>query len=192
MANLPSSLSLSASSFGNIPAMSAPQSPSPVGGAAGGGVGGQAAKEKKMLGAEQLVLDLCDPDLRENALLDLSKVPLSLSLRPRNRHLLFGRKNPFPISEKIFGSSELPKEEQRSNRTNRSQFSQNIFFWYGDLVIPAFKLIYTLVVFGYYLEGLSVITERYFAWGNLEGLWPWVACSLFSRLFKIILVLSGC
>ncbi|XP_078162695.1 cell differentiation, Rcd1-like protein isoform X2 [Carex rostrata] len=73
MANLPSSLSLSASSFGNIPAMSAPQSPSPVGGAAGGGVGGQAAKEKKMLGAEQLVLDLCDPDLRENALLDLSK-----------------------------------------------------------------------------------------------------------------------
>lgn len=80
MANLPSSLSLSASSFGNIPAMSAPQSPSPVGGAAGGGVGGQAAKEKKMLGAEQLVLDLCDPDLRENALLDLSKVPLSLSL----------------------------------------------------------------------------------------------------------------
>ncbi|KAJ4800057.1 Cell differentiation protein RCD1 like [Rhynchospora pubera] len=73
MANLPSSLSLSASSFGNIPAISAPQSPSPAGGAAGGGVGGQVGKEKKMAGAEQLVLDLCDPDLRENALLDLSK-----------------------------------------------------------------------------------------------------------------------
>jgi hypothetical protein len=82
MANLPSSLSLSASSFGNIPAMSAPQSPSPAGVASGGGVGGQVTKEKKMAGAEQLVLDLCDPDLRENALLDLSKVSLSLSLSP--------------------------------------------------------------------------------------------------------------
>jgi CCR4-NOT transcription complex subunit 9 len=82
MANLPSSLSLTASSFGNIPAMLAPQSPSPAGVTTGGSVGGQATKEKKMAGAELLVLDLCDPDLRENALLDLSKVFLYLPAPP--------------------------------------------------------------------------------------------------------------
>jgi hypothetical protein len=39
-----------------------------------------------MVSAEQLVLDLCDPELRENALLDLSKVallPPSLPTLPR-------------------------------------------------------------------------------------------------------------
>jgi hypothetical protein len=40
-----------------------------------------------MVSAEQLVLDLCDPELRENALLDLSKVallpPPTLQLSPQ-------------------------------------------------------------------------------------------------------------
>lgn len=111
MANLPSSLSLSASSFGNIPAMSAPQSPSPAGGAAGGGVGGQGTKEKKMAGAEQLVLDLCDPELRENALLDLSKVIASLS--PRYHHLLFDGKSPFRVSGKTYGLLVVPLRKKR-------------------------------------------------------------------------------
>ncbi|KAJ3670010.1 hypothetical protein LUZ60_010334 [Juncus effusus] len=70
MANLPTTLSLNAPTF--AASMAAPPSPSPSAAAAGGGGGGP-TKEKKMAGAEQLVLDLCDPDLRENALLDLSK-----------------------------------------------------------------------------------------------------------------------
>ncbi|GMN51640.1 hypothetical protein TIFTF001_020800 [Ficus carica] len=36
--------------------------------------GSQANKERKMASSEQLVLDLSNPDLRENALLELSKV----------------------------------------------------------------------------------------------------------------------
>ncbi|EXB63286.1 hypothetical protein L484_012476 [Morus notabilis] len=36
--------------------------------------GTQANMERKMASAEQLVLDLSNPDLRENALLELSKV----------------------------------------------------------------------------------------------------------------------
>uniref|UniRef100_A0ACD5UFG1 Uncharacterized protein n=1 Tax=Avena sativa TaxID=4498 RepID=A0ACD5UFG1_AVESA len=50
-------------------------SPSPIGGGAGAG-GAAAAQEpndRKMASAEQLVLDLCDRELRENALLELSK-----------------------------------------------------------------------------------------------------------------------
>lgn len=35
---------------------------------------GAASQDMKMASAEQLVLDLCDPELRENALLELSKV----------------------------------------------------------------------------------------------------------------------
>ncbi|WOL05076.1 hypothetical protein Cni_G13799 [Canna indica] len=66
MANLPPSLSISSASFGGGPAP-----PSPVAAAAGGA--GQPGKDRKMASAEQLVLDLCDPELRENALLDLSK-----------------------------------------------------------------------------------------------------------------------
>ncbi|KAJ0980746.1 hypothetical protein J5N97_009001 [Dioscorea zingiberensis] len=61
MANLPQGLSLN-SPFGSPP----PSSPA-------GGAAGQVNKERKMASAEQLVLDLCDPELRENALLDLSK-----------------------------------------------------------------------------------------------------------------------
>lgn len=65
MANLPSTLSVS-SSFGG----STPSSPAA---AVSGGATTQATKDRKIASAEQLVLDLCDPELRENALLDLSK-----------------------------------------------------------------------------------------------------------------------
>ncbi|KAL6843712.1 hypothetical protein ACP4OV_026283 [Aristida adscensionis] len=50
-----------------------PPSPSPMAGGSGGPDMGQAAKDKRMASAEQLVLDLCDQQLRENALLELSK-----------------------------------------------------------------------------------------------------------------------
>uniref|UniRef100_A0A0D9W9D3 Cell differentiation protein rcd1 n=1 Tax=Leersia perrieri TaxID=77586 RepID=A0A0D9W9D3_9ORYZ len=67
MANLqPSSLTIPPSFAG-----ASPPSPSPIGG--GGGGVGQPAKDRKIASAEQLVLDLCDPELRENALLELSK-----------------------------------------------------------------------------------------------------------------------
>ncbi|KAJ6815523.1 putative cell differentiation protein RCD1-like protein [Iris pallida] len=58
MANLPPSLSVNLN-----PPFGGPSPPSPS----------SAGKERRMASAEQLVLDLCDPDLRENALLDLSK-----------------------------------------------------------------------------------------------------------------------
>jgi hypothetical protein len=47
-------------------------SPSPI----GGGVGGAAMTQggNDLASVEQLVLDLCDPLLRENALVELSKV----------------------------------------------------------------------------------------------------------------------
>ncbi|XP_039127818.1 CCR4-NOT transcription complex subunit 9-like isoform X2 [Dioscorea cayenensis subsp. rotundata] len=61
MANLPQGLSLN-TPFGSPP----PSSPIAAGTP-------QPGKERKMASAEQLVLDLCDPELRENALLDLSK-----------------------------------------------------------------------------------------------------------------------
>ena len=69
MANLQPSLSIPPSFAG-----ASPPSPSPIGGGGVGGGGGQPAKDMKMASAEQLVLDLCDPELRENALLELSKV----------------------------------------------------------------------------------------------------------------------
>ncbi|KAG1368417.1 CCR4-NOT transcription complex subunit 9 [Cocos nucifera] len=65
MANLAPTLSIS-SSFGG----STPSSPAA---AVSGGATTQATKDRKIASAEQLVLDLCDPELRENALLDLSK-----------------------------------------------------------------------------------------------------------------------
>ncbi len=61
MANLPQSLSINAP-FGG-PNASAPN-----------GAGAPASKDRKMASAEHLVLDLSNPDLRENALLELSKV----------------------------------------------------------------------------------------------------------------------
>lgn len=61
MANLPQSLSMNVP-FGN-PSMYAPNM-----------AGSQANKDRKIATAEQLVLDLSNPDLRENALLELSKV----------------------------------------------------------------------------------------------------------------------
>nr|ACF81806.1 unknown [Zea mays] len=60
----------------NIPhsfAGASPPSPSPMAGSSSGPAPGQAAKDKKMASAEQLVLELCDPELRENALLELSE-----------------------------------------------------------------------------------------------------------------------
>lgn len=63
MINLPQSLSMNAS-FGG-PSASNP--------AAAGAPGN---KDRKMVSAEHLVLDLSNPDLRENALLELSKVIL--------------------------------------------------------------------------------------------------------------------
>ncbi|PKA57008.1 hypothetical protein AXF42_Ash002312 [Apostasia shenzhenica] len=67
MANLPPSLSINSPPFGG------PAPPSPAAAAAVAAVAAQATKDRKMASAEQLVLDLCDPELRENALLDLSK-----------------------------------------------------------------------------------------------------------------------
>lgn len=61
MANLPQSLSVNAP-FGG------PSTSAPVAGA-------PASKDRKMASAEHLVLDLSNPELRENALLELSKVP---------------------------------------------------------------------------------------------------------------------
>uniref|UniRef100_A0A8R7TLS5 Cell differentiation protein RCD1-like protein n=1 Tax=Triticum urartu TaxID=4572 RepID=A0A8R7TLS5_TRIUA len=46
-----------------------PPSPSSI----GGGAASAAQEPRKMASAEQLVLDLCDRELRENALLELSK-----------------------------------------------------------------------------------------------------------------------
>ncbi|CAL5014920.1 unnamed protein product [Urochloa humidicola] len=68
MANLQPSLTIPPSFAG-----ASPPSPSPVAGSSSGPALGQAAKDKKMASAEQLVLELCDPELRENALLELSK-----------------------------------------------------------------------------------------------------------------------
>ncbi|CAA2956126.1 cell differentiation RCD1 homolog [Olea europaea subsp. europaea] len=64
MANLPQSLNMKAAPF-------------EAGSSASSALGGPQAvagnKDRKMQSAEQLVLDLCNPDLRENALLELSK-----------------------------------------------------------------------------------------------------------------------
>ncbi|RRT81449.1 hypothetical protein B296_00000575 [Ensete ventricosum] len=56
------------------PAFSGGAAPPPLSSAAGGG---QPVRDRKIASAEQLVLDLCDPDLRENALGELSKVSRS-------------------------------------------------------------------------------------------------------------------
>ncbi|GKV22210.1 hypothetical protein SLEP1_g32094 [Rubroshorea leprosula] len=65
MANLPQSLSM------NVPfGGPGPSNPASLGGAAN--------KDRKMASAEHLVLDLSNPDLRENALLELSKVILPI------------------------------------------------------------------------------------------------------------------
>lgn len=64
MSNLPQSLSMNAAfGGGGVP-------PSPNSSAQGSA----ANKDRKMASAEQLVLELSNPDLRENALLELSKV----------------------------------------------------------------------------------------------------------------------
>nr|GMD51325.1 cell differentiation protein RCD1 homolog [Ipomoea batatas]GME16832.1 cell differentiation protein RCD1 homolog [Ipomoea batatas] len=64
MANLPQGLSINAAAFGGGPASASSSSAA---------VGPQPNKDRKMQSAEQLVLDLSNPDLRENALLELSK-----------------------------------------------------------------------------------------------------------------------
>ncbi|KAG5002012.1 hypothetical protein JHK87_023084 [Glycine soja] len=67
MSNLPQSLSMGAAFGGG----GAPPQPSSVG---GGAQGSGAGKDRKMASAEQLVLELSNPELRENALLELSKL----------------------------------------------------------------------------------------------------------------------
>ncbi|KAE8796638.1 cell differentiation protein RCD1 [Hordeum vulgare] len=67
MANLPPSLA-AGPSFG---APSPPPLPPSSGSSAAPPPAG--GRDRKMVSAEQLVLDLCDPELRENALLELSK-----------------------------------------------------------------------------------------------------------------------
>ncbi|RWW35320.1 hypothetical protein BHE74_00059759 [Ensete ventricosum] len=64
MANLLPSLSVSGAFLGGGPA-----SPSPVAPAAAG----LPSLDRTMASVGQLVLDLCDPELRENAIFDLSK-----------------------------------------------------------------------------------------------------------------------
>ncbi|CAN1339926.1 hypothetical protein LINPERPRIM_LOCUS38676 [Linum perenne] len=61
MANLPNSLNMNAP-FGG------PGGPNPT------AAGTSAGKERKLASAEHLVLELSNPELRENALLELSKV----------------------------------------------------------------------------------------------------------------------
>ncbi|KAL3355721.1 hypothetical protein AABB24_016742 [Solanum stoloniferum] len=63
MANLPQSLSVGVSSFRGRGGMSSSSS----------SAGAPVNKDRKMQSAEQLVLDLSNPNLRENALLELSK-----------------------------------------------------------------------------------------------------------------------
>ncbi|KAI0497582.1 hypothetical protein KFK09_020813 [Dendrobium nobile] len=67
MSNLLPTLSINAPPF---------VGPSPTSPAAA--VAAQSTKDQKMASAEQLVLDLCDPELRESALLDLSKEIVSI------------------------------------------------------------------------------------------------------------------
>lgn len=76
MANLPQSLSMNGA-FGGGPSASNPATAAAAAAAAAAGAG--ANKDQKMRSAEQLVLDLCNADARENALLELSKVMLSSS-----------------------------------------------------------------------------------------------------------------
>ncbi|CAI9756860.1 unnamed protein product [Fraxinus pennsylvanica] len=64
MANLPQSLNMKAAPF---------EAGSSASSALGGPQAAAGNKDRKMQSAEQLVLDLCNPDLRENALLELSK-----------------------------------------------------------------------------------------------------------------------
>lgn len=67
MANMPQSLSMNAAAvaaFGGSGSSSANSA----------AAGSQGNKDRKMQSAEQLVLDLSNPELRENALLELSKV----------------------------------------------------------------------------------------------------------------------
>ncbi|KAK1643565.1 hypothetical protein QYE76_061457 [Lolium multiflorum] len=71
MANLPPSLSVGPSFGAPSPPPPPPSSSSAAANAAATAAAG--GRDRKMVSAEQLVLDLCDPELRENALLDLSK-----------------------------------------------------------------------------------------------------------------------
>lgn len=66
MSNLPQSLSMNAAAFGVGGGI--PPSPSAT------SQSSAANKDRKMASAEQLVLELSNPELRENALLELSKV----------------------------------------------------------------------------------------------------------------------
>ena len=97
MANLPPSLS-------GGPSLGAPSPPPPppASSSAANAAAVQAAaggRDRKMVSAEQLVLDLCDPELRENALLDLSKVTLlPHPLPPSDRRPAAESSAPIPSS----------------------------------------------------------------------------------------------
>lgn len=71
MANLPQSLSMNAAA---VAAFGGSGSGSGSSSAISAAAGSQGNKDRKMQSAEQLVLDLSNPELRENALLELSKV----------------------------------------------------------------------------------------------------------------------
>ncbi|KAK4850979.1 hypothetical protein QYF36_011476 [Acer negundo] len=77
MANLPQSLSMNApfGGGGGGPTTSNLNAAAAAAAAAGGA---GANKDRKMASAEHLVLDLSNPELRENALLELSKCVYSL------------------------------------------------------------------------------------------------------------------
>ncbi|KAK9133300.1 hypothetical protein Scep_012828 [Stephania cephalantha] len=66
MANQPQSLSMN-------PPFGGPSASASTGAAAAAAAAQVNNKDRKLASAEQLVLELCNPDLRENALLDLSK-----------------------------------------------------------------------------------------------------------------------
>ena len=77
MANFPHLLSQNMLS-GSVPSPANPNAAATTAAAAAGGA--VVNKYRKMTSAEQLVLDLSNPELRENALLELSKVILLSTL----------------------------------------------------------------------------------------------------------------
>lgn len=70
---------------------------------ASGSSSAAANKDRRMQSAEQLVLDLCDPDLRENALLELSKVKCCVCLSYISKFKTF----PFKCAKLSFRLSVL-------------------------------------------------------------------------------------
>ncbi|CAL5405514.1 unnamed protein product [Camellia sinensis] len=80
MANLPQSLSMNSPFLGSASS-------------AANAAGPQPSKDRKMQSAEQLVLDLSNPDVRENALLELSKEKLPVTVASQWHILSSNSKN---------------------------------------------------------------------------------------------------